>query len=75
MNFALINLRNEHKLSQRELGVFVGCSDGTISKIELGKIYPSMELAIKLANFFDITIDELVGRKNEQGRDTLQQKD
>ncbi len=65
MNLTLMNLRNEHGLSQMALGKFVGCSDGTISKIELGKIYPSMELAIKLANFFDVTIDELVGRKQK----------
>lgn len=67
MNFKLIKLREDHKLSQMALGKFVGCSDGTISKIENGRMYPSMDLAIKLANFFDVTIDELVGRKNENG--------
>lgn len=64
MNSTLISLRQSHKLSQMSLGKFVGCSDGTISKIENGRIYPSMELAIKLADFFDITIDELIERRN-----------
>jgi DNA-binding XRE family transcriptional regulator len=41
---------------------FIGVTDGTISKLENGRNYPSMELAIKLADFFDVSLDELIGR-------------
>ncbi|MFT8392679.1 MAG: helix-turn-helix transcriptional regulator [Liquorilactobacillus ghanensis] len=56
-------LRDEHRISQVDLGKFIGVSDGTISKLENGRNYPSMELAIKLADFFDVSLDELIGRR------------
>ena len=31
---------------------------------ERGEVIPSIEVCIKLADFFNITLDELVGRKN-----------
>ncbi|MFT9268407.1 MAG: helix-turn-helix transcriptional regulator [Liquorilactobacillus nagelii] len=55
-------LRNRHRISQADLGKFIGVTDGTISKLENGRNYPSMELAIKLADFFDVSLDELIGR-------------
>jgi DNA-binding XRE family transcriptional regulator len=55
-------LRNRHRISQTDLGKFIGVTDGTISKLENGRNYPSMELAIKLADFFDVSLDELIGR-------------
>ncbi|KRL40762.1 helix-turn-helix transcriptional regulator [Liquorilactobacillus nagelii] len=56
-------LRNRHRISQADLGKFIGVTDGTISKLENGRNYPSMELAIKLADFFDVSLDELIGRR------------
>ncbi|MCI1699445.1 helix-turn-helix transcriptional regulator [Liquorilactobacillus nagelii] len=55
-------LRSRHRISQADLGKFIGVTDGTISKLENGRNYPSMELAIKLADFFDVSLDELIGR-------------
>lgn len=55
-------LRNRHRISQADLGKFIGVTDGTISKLENGRNYPSMELAIKLTDFFDVSLDELIGR-------------
>jgi DNA-binding XRE family transcriptional regulator len=55
-------LRNRHRISQADLGKFIGVTDGTISKLENNRNYPSMELAIKLADFFDVSLDELIGR-------------
>ncbi|MFT8610556.1 MAG: helix-turn-helix domain-containing protein [Liquorilactobacillus nagelii] len=63
---ALRDLRLEHHLSQWDLAKFVGCSDGTISRIELGRVYPSMDLAIRLAKFFDTSLEEIVGWNREK---------
>jgi transcriptional regulator with XRE-family HTH domain len=49
-------LREERKLSMRELGERVGVSHAHISKLESGINSPSVDLLQKLADFFDIDI-------------------
>ncbi|MFT8608022.1 MAG: helix-turn-helix transcriptional regulator [Liquorilactobacillus nagelii] len=62
-NWNLKNLRDEHKLTQYDVGKAVGVSDVTISKIELGKIKPRVELAFKLAKYFDVSVAVILGEK------------
>lgn len=64
MNFAE-NLKNERlkrNLSQKEVSEIIHISQQQISKYESGKLQPSIEMLIQLANFYDISIDKLVGR-------------
>lgn len=49
-------LRNERKLSMRELGEKLGISHAHISKMESGVNSPSMDLLEKLAKYFDIDV-------------------
>ena len=42
------DLRIKAELSQRELGKRLGVSDGEISKIETGRIIPTLKLALRL---------------------------
>ena len=49
-------------LSQQELAEKINVSNKTISHWETGYAVPSIEQFIALANFFETTIDELVGR-------------
>lgn len=52
-------LRAEKDLTQEELGREVGVTRATIIAIEKGNYNPSLELAFKLARFFDKRIDEI----------------
>lgn len=48
-------------LTQEELAEFLGVSFQAVSKWERGLAYPDIEIIPAIANFFDITIDELMG--------------
>lgn len=55
-------LRQEKRLKQVEMAAFLECTEGHYQKIEYGKInLPTLTL-IKLADFFDVTTDYLLGR-------------
>ena len=57
-------LRNKAGWSQQKLAEKAGLSYNVITKIEQGAAKnPNIQTMIKLADAFDISIDELVGRK------------
>ncbi|HEX7585779.1 MAG TPA: helix-turn-helix transcriptional regulator [Prolixibacteraceae bacterium] len=46
-------------ITQEELATHIGVTRKTINTIETGKFVPSTILAIKLARFFEIKVEEL----------------
>lgn len=62
-NFAekLKSLINSREMSMRTLSKEVGISDSQISKYANGSYEPSVANAIKLANYFDCSLDFLFG--------------
>lgn len=68
MTFAenLMALRKQHGLSQEGLGDVVDVSRQTVSKWELGLTTPELDKLVGLAEYFHITLDELVGREVER---------
>lgn len=61
MSNRIRELRKKNKLTMKELGKQVGVVEGTISQYETGKRQPDIEMLSKLANYFGVTIDYLVG--------------
>ncbi len=59
----LMALRKKHGLSQEGLGALVGVSRQTVSKWELGSTTPELDKLVALSEYFDVSLDELVGRK------------
>ena len=57
----LKELREERGLSQQQLAKEVGLTDSAIGFWELNKRVANIEAVIKLAVFFDVSIDYLVG--------------
>lgn len=53
-------LRQEKELSQRELGNHLGVINQTVSFWETGAREPDLDTLIKIANYFNVTIDELL---------------
>ncbi len=51
------------KISQQELADYLKVSRQTVSKWELGKSIPDLESLTLLADYFEISLDVLVGRK------------
>lgn len=51
-------LRTEKGLSRKELALAVGVNFQTIGYLERGDYNPSLELAFKLAEYFDVPIDK-----------------
>ena len=64
MTFASIlkQLREEHNLSQAELGRIAGVSRSAIAMYEAGEREPDFEVEEALADFFNVPIDYLRGR-------------
>ena len=52
-------LRTAKSLSQGELGEEMGVSRQTINSIEVGRYTPSLPLAMQLARFFGLTVEEV----------------
>ena len=59
---ALRELREERGLSQAELAKQIGTSHQNIGRWESNKVLPSIDFCVKLADFYGISLDELVGR-------------
>ena len=55
----LKKIRNEKHISQEELAAAIRCNSRTISRYETGERYPSLELALRLARYLDLSTDEL----------------
>ena len=56
------NLREDADKKQIELAEYLNIKQTTYSKYELGKINIPIEVFIKLADYYDVSIDYLVGR-------------
>lgn len=56
-------LRTQHKLSQAKLANMMNVTQQCISEWENEKIEPTLSNLWVLSDIFDISIDELVGRK------------
>ena len=58
----LKELRIEKGLKQSELGVALNTTDDTIFSWEKGRAEPSIEMIVKICDFFDVSADYLLGR-------------
>lgn len=55
-------LREDRDLRQIDVSLATGIDQKTLSNYETGKTRPDSEALILLADFFDVSIDYLVGR-------------
>ena len=61
-------LRRENKKLQTQLAEYLNVKQTTYSKYELGKINIPVEVLIKLADLYDVSLDYIVGRTDNQKR-------
>lgn len=60
------NLRENNSLSQKELGDVLKISASTIGMWEQNRRNPDKDMLIKIADYFDVTVDYLLGRTNNK---------
>ena len=62
MEFRLKELRKNKHISQLKLAMELGISQNSISRFETGERKPDYDTLIQIADYFDVTLDYLVGR-------------
>lgn len=62
----LRKLRTARNLTQKELGERVGLSKAVVSKYENALGYPTLDVLMRIANFFGVTTDYLLGMKSQK---------
>ena len=64
----LKTLRMSRGLTLQNVGDIAGCNRQNISNLENARVSPSLAMAMMLADFFDVSLDYLVGRADSPGR-------
>ena len=67
-NEHLKKLRKSRHLTQKQLAEGIGSSERGIQQYEMGVRKPTYDKLIALADYFDISIDYLVGRTDDPAR-------
>lgn len=62
----LRELRKERNLSQKMLSESIDCTERTIRYYEAGERRPDLDVLIKIAQYFDVSLDYLAGLKDER---------
>lgn len=61
----LKKLRTSKNLSQSKLSKILGISSSTIGMYEQGRRFPDQTILTKIADFFDVSTDYLLGRNSQ----------
>lgn len=63
----LYKLRKEKGMTQAELAVLLGVTNKAVSKWETGEAMPETSQLVPLSRIFNVTVDELLDGKREEG--------
>lgn len=58
-------LRSQKKISQTKLAMAVSVDKSSVSKWESGERVPSLDVAIRVADYFSVSLDFLMGATND----------
>lgn len=60
------NLRIDNGYTQKQIAAYLGISQNTYSQYEVGVLNYSVDTLEKLADFYGVSVDYLLGRTNEK---------
>jgi|SRR5690625_2662506 len=63
----LFKLRKNKNKTQLEMSKILGIAKTTYSSYEQNRRTPDNEMQIRIADYFEVSLDELLGRKSEGG--------
>lgn len=69
LNVRIKELRTAHNLTQVDFGNELSVAKQTVSNWENNNILPSIDMLIKIADYFGVTTDYLLGRSNDNSLD------
>lgn len=67
----ILDLAKENGLNQSDLANIIGCSTGNISDWKKGRVKPSINVYIKVADHFHVSVDYLTGRSEIRNTDFM----
>ena len=68
LNEALRRIRKQKKITQVQAAQAAGVSESMYQFYEYGKNEPTASVLIALADYFDVSLDYLVGRSDDPAR-------
>lgn len=68
----LVILRKKEHKTQQDIAQYIGVSTAAVSKWETGQSYPDIMILPKLASYFNISIDELLGYESQMSKEAIQ---
>lgn len=63
-NLRTVRDSDPRKLTQKEVAAFLGVDRSTYNKYETGDSEPNFDTICRLADFFDVSVEYLMGRTN-----------
>ena len=66
MNLIIRDLREDADLTQKQIAEILLCDQSLYSKYERGERVLPLDLAVKLADYYHVSLDYLVGRSNKR---------
>lgn len=64
----LKTIRKSKRVTQKQLAQAVGASERGIQSYEIGERKPAFDQLLALADYFDVSLDYLVGRSDDPAR-------
>ncbi len=61
MKLRLYELRRAKSITQQRLAIDLGIDQTSISSYECGKYLPTIEILVKIAEYFNVSVDYLLG--------------
>jgi transcriptional regulator with XRE-family HTH domain len=71
----LAYLRKKKNVTQQKVADYLGITRPAYTAYEQGKRQPDYETLTKIADFFDVTVDYLIGRTDDPQEDSLKEDD
>ena len=66
MDIRIREMRENSHLYQRQLAEYLHCTQQTYSRYETGELQPSLLVMERLADFYDTSVDFLMGLTDEK---------
>lgn len=67
-NERLKTLRFQNGVTQKAIAEGIGVTPGSIQRFEYGTAKPKLDTVVSLADFFNVSLDYLVGRSDNPAR-------
>ena len=66
MRLRIRDLREDRDLKQKQIAEYLICDQSLYSKYERGERPVPLEVIVKLADFYDVSVDYLLGRTDKK---------